>query len=245
MTILLKNGAVFLHIPKTGGCWITHALQSLDLEQARLGHEHADVDRAFWHDRFYKDGKVFRCLLRRAFGINRGIHRMKADSFKFCFVREPLTWYESYWRFMESMGWPQWGDALNPYRWHPDALLKGTGSHDFNTFVANVNKRRPGFVTEMYGWYARPSVNFVGKQENLSADLIRVLAMMKVKVDVAKVRSIEALNETPAHIPKPVWDAKLKRETLRLEYAGYVRFGYPVDEALMPFRSPAPSLEAA
>jgi len=245
MTVLLKNNAAFLHVPKTGGCWISAALDALDLTKARLGHEHADIHRAFWHDRFFRDGKVLRSLLRRSVGINRGIQRMNPDTFVFCFVREPLKWYESYWRFMQSVEWPEIGDPMDPYRWHPDALLKGAKSPDFNTFVANVNKQRPGFVTEMFGWYVRPTVSFVGKQENLVEDLIRAVTLMGVKVDAEKVRAIPPVNETPAHIPKPEWDPKLKRETLLLEYAGYVRFGYPVDTTLLPQRVDAAQLVAA
>ena len=168
--------------------------------------------------------------------MSRGIERMKPDAFKFCFVREPLVWYESYWRFMEAHAWPQWGDAADPYQWHPGALLKGTGSSDFNTFMSNVNRKRPGFVTEMYGWYVRPGVDFVGKQENLVEDMIKVFSLTNLNIDAEEIRAIEPKNETPSHIVRPEWDPQLKRETLRLEYAGYARFGYTGEEALLPLR---------
>ena len=230
MTVLLKNNAVFLHIPKTGGSWIYHVLETFKLVQARLGHEHADYEHALWHDRFHRDGKVVRHLIRRAIGSSRAPTAMPHKSFKFCFVREPLKWYESYWRFMQSQNWQLWGDEINPYKWHPNAMLNGLGSPDFNTFMHNVNKKRPGYVTEMYGWYVRPGVNFIGKQESLVEDMIKAFALMKWDVDADKVRSVEKLNESPSNIPKPQWDPALKKETLRLEYAGYARFGYPVEE---------------
>jgi hypothetical protein len=95
MAFLLKNGAVFLHIPKTGGTWIKHVLEKLDLIQAPLGHQHSDWDRSFWHDKLHHDLKVTRYLFRRAIRSPRAQARSLPDCFKFCFVREPLQWYES------------------------------------------------------------------------------------------------------------------------------------------------------
>jgi hypothetical protein len=230
MTLLLKNGAVFLHVPKTGGVWVHTVLERLDLVKAPLGRDHSDLEHAFFDDRYHSDSKVLRHLLRRKIGSRRAPAAMAANAFKFCFVREPLKWYESYWRFMQIRNWVFWGDELDPYRWHPNAMLNGLGSSDFNQFMHNVNKKRPGYVTEMFGWYARPGVQFVGKQESLQEDLIQAFSMMKLDIDPAKIAAVEKLHETPSHIPKPEWDPALKRETLRLEYPGYVRFGYSTDE---------------
>jgi hypothetical protein len=230
MTVLLKNGAVFLHIPKTGGIWVQTVLEAFDLVKAPLGHEHSDLDHAFWNDRFHRDAKVVRHVLRRAVGSRRAPALMAPDAFKFCFVREPLKWYESYWRFMESLNWQKWGNDLDPYDWHPNAMLNGLGSPDFNEFMRNVNRKRPGYVTEMFGWYVRPGVQFVGKQESIQEDLLRAFALMKLDVDAARIAAVGRQNESPSHIPKPQWDPAVKRETLRLEYPGYIRFGYSTAE---------------
>ncbi len=231
MAFLLKNGSVFLHVPKTGGTWIKHVLDDLNLIQAPLGHMHSDWERSFWHDKLHRDLKVARYLLRRAVGSPKAPPRIDPECFKFCFVREPLRWYESYWRFMQSKNWDwkTWGDEKDPYRWHPCTMVNRLESSDFNTFVHHVNQRRPGFVTEMYGWYVRPGIGFVGKQERLRHDLIRALSLMNVKIDARKILSMPTRNETPSTIPRPEWDPALRRETLRLEYTGYVRFGYPVE----------------
>jgi hypothetical protein len=232
MAFLLKNGAVFLHIPKTGGTWIKHALEDLDLIEAPLGHQHADWEHAFWHDKLHSDLKVVRYIVRRAIRSPRAQPRSHPDCFKFCFVREPLRWYESYWRFMQSMewNWKSWGDEKDPYKWHPCAMINSLGSGDFNEFIHNVNRKRPGFVTEMYGWYVRPGIGFVGRQEYLREDLMTALTLMNVEVGPSQVFSMPKRNETPFHIPRPDWDPGLRKATLRLEHAGYVRFGYPIDE---------------
>jgi uncharacterized protein Usg len=231
MAFLLKNGAVFLHVPKAGGTWIKYVLQELDLIEAPLGHMHSDWERSFWHDKLHRDLKVVRYILRRAVRSRRAQARIDPNCFKFCFIREPLIWYESYWRFMQSLdwSWKNWGDEKDPYKWHPCAMINRLGSPDFNEFMHNVNKKRPGFVTEMYGWYVRPGIGFVGKTEYIRQDLIKTFSLMKLEVDVRRILSMPMKNESPSHIPRPEWDPALKKATLRLEHAGYVRFGYPVE----------------
>jgi hypothetical protein len=222
---------VFLHVPKTGGTWVKHFLQELDLIQAPLGHQHSDWERSFWHDKLHHDLKVVRYIVRRTVKSPRAPARISPDSFRFCFIREPLKWYESYWRFMVGLNWnwKTWGDESDPYKWHPCAMLNDLESDDFNTFVSNVNKKRPGFVTEMYGWYVRPGIGFVGKQENLRHDLLRLFSIMKLDVDPDRVALLTKKNESLSHIPQPEWDPMVRKATLRLEYAGYARYGYTAD----------------
>jgi len=231
MAFLLRNGAVFLHIPKTGGTWIKQVLQELDLIQAPLGHQHSDWDRSFWHDKLHHDLKVARYILRRTIRSPKAQARMKPDCFKFCFVREPLLWYESYWRFMESQNWnwTLWGNERDPYKWHPCSMINELGSPDFNTFMHRVNRKRPGFVTEMYGWYVRPGIGFVGRQEFMHRDLLKVFSLMNLPFDSSKFESVPKRNESPVRVPIPVWDPVLRKATMRLEHTGYVRFGYAID----------------
>jgi hypothetical protein len=211
--------------------WVKHILEKMDLIQAPLGHQHSDWERSFWHDKLHRDLKVARYLFRRAVRARRAPARIEQDCFRFCFVREPLAWYESYWRFMESKdwNWKTWGHERDHYQWHPCAMVNILGSHDFNEFVYKVNKKRPGFVTEMFGWYVRPGIGFVGRQEFLRQDLIKAFSLMGLEIDANEIQSRERSNETPSHIPRAEWDPALRKKTLRLEYAGYVRYGYQVD----------------
>ena len=45
MAVILKNGAIFLHVPKTGGTWIQRTLQAMDLVRGNTATKHADIDR--------------------------------------------------------------------------------------------------------------------------------------------------------------------------------------------------------
>jgi hypothetical protein len=170
--------------------------------------------------------KVIRYIFRRAIHSPRAPQKMTPGCFTFCFVREPLKWYESWWRFRQMNKWRPLGDESDFHRWYPTSTLNGLGSPDFNTFMHNVNRKRPGFVTEMYGWYVRPGVTFVGKQESLKRDLLEAFALMKLPIDPARIDEVQPQNETDKTIAAPEWDPALRKETLRFEYTGYIRYGY-------------------
>ena len=225
MALLLKNGAVFLHIPKTGGTWVGSVLRELDLVRCPVSHFHADADRLFLPG--FKRGKIARPDLLRQ---RKKYLNTRTKPFMFSFVRHPLSWYESWFKYM-SMAVKSWRAHgaeidLKGRTWHPNAALNELGSSDFNTFVRNVVRARPGYVTEMFGWYTK-GADFVGKQENLADDLYRALDTMGlIEGDGAEIRGRSRVNasETPK-IPIE-WDPALRREVERLEYAGIVRYGY-------------------
>jgi hypothetical protein len=225
MAVLLKNGPVFLHVPKTGGAWVVHVLRALNLVDHELDDGHADYERTVWNGNFARDSRVLRNVLKRHFGDN-GARRPARDAPLFCFVREPLKWLESTWRHKQRRNWEDWGVEGDPLGWHCACWLNGLGSPDFNAFVTNINRKRPGFVTELFGRFARPEVGFVGRQESLTEDLIKALHFVGARFDEAAVRNHPRVNASPANVPIPEWDPAVRRETLRLEYAGYRRYGY-------------------
>lgn len=222
MALLLKNGAVFLHVPKTGGNWVTEVLGKMDLVERQVGHKHADYDHfrrpTLPARRPVKAGKKF---------LSHMLRNRHEPSYLFCFVRNPLTWYESWFKYMsqESRQWKYWG-SQHTDSWHPNSLLDGLGSSDFNTFVSNVINKRPGYVTEMFGWYTPPAVDFVGRQEHLREDLIVALDAMELDYDKKFVRDYHEVGVSRPRKVVVEWDSALKEAVTRLEYAGLVRYGY-------------------
>ena len=113
MAIKLINNAEFLHIPKTGGSWVTSVLESNNLVLSRSNHKHADYDSNLL-GRKSITGRQHLLeavkLLNKKF-ISKTIQKEKniLYPFRFCFVRHPLSWYESWWRYMEGLGWNDWG----------------------------------------------------------------------------------------------------------------------------------------
>ena len=222
MALLLKGGSVFLHVPKTGGRWVGKVLTAAGLVESNLGHMHADADRVLFP--FGGSGRhLLTYLLKRRMGL-----LPRTNPFMFCFVRNPLDWYESFFNYNCEPGvnWRYEGEVHDPDNWHPNAPLNGLGSKDFNCFIRNVISKYPGYVTEMYGRFATPQTSFVGKQEHLCEDLITVLKKLQVPFDEAFIRGFDKVGVSPKRSSGLIWDPELKAEVIRLEYAGLKRWGY-------------------
>ena len=84
MATLLKCGGLFLHIPRTGGRWISEVLEASDLVFAHVGERHATAS----------DLEPLERLLQAPHGYGKSNRPL----FKFCFVRHPQRWYEAWYR---------------------------------------------------------------------------------------------------------------------------------------------------
>src|SRR5262245_7193832 len=93
---LRQTGALFLHIPKTGGSWVEHTL-----EQSGFEIDQADTI----------EGVTYRHSLLSMI--------RREQSFVFTFVRHPLLWLESWWKFQAGI-WEIWEPGL----WHPQRVLE-------------------------------------------------------------------------------------------------------------------------
>ena len=221
MALLLKNDALFLHVPKTGGTWVTGVLEELGLVRCRVSTKHSDMERVVHGGRHFPLRHLEK-LARFGPGWSGRLRR----AYKFCFVRHPLTWYESWWKYMTNRGWHPWSTWKGRRQWHPIADLDGLGSPDFGTFVRNVCERQPGFVTRLYESYAPDGIDFVGKMETLADDLGRVLAAIGAPHDPGALGRRPRANVSPEAARPVVWDAALRREVERLERGALERFRY-------------------
>ena len=225
MALILKGGAIFLHIPKTGGNWVTAVLEEAKLVEGRFAHKHATMDRLL-APIHRNSARIFGW-----WGLRKIRARLQPKPYVFCFVRHPLTWYESWFKYMTqpSRQWRSWGNEKDLIDWHPNAALNGCGSSDFNEFVRAVVKKRPGYVTELYASYAQPQIDFVGKQETIREDLVKVLRHLNLKFDEQFVRTFNPVGVSPEPSRKVTWDTALREEVLQLEQVALIRYGYPTE----------------
>lgn len=238
MALLLKGGAIFLHVPKTGGRWVTQVLEASGLVVSKIGHMHADAERVL-SPAGSSGFNLLSYLLKRRLGL-----LPRKNPYMFCFVRHPLRWYESFFNYNCEPGvnWRFEGDVDRADNWHPNAPLNGLGHPDFNFFVRNVIRRYPGYVTEMYSRFATPQVSFVGRQEQLCDDLIGVLKLLRLPFDEQFIRNYREVGVSPKRATGCDWDPALKAEVMRLEYAGLVRWGYAAQDAVeAPLETPIDS----
>ena len=224
MALVLKNGSIFLHIPKTGGNWVTHVLKNQGLVEREISHKHSDLARTVSALSTPRQATLKEFLLRRPVDL-RGPGE---KPFIFTFVRHPLRWYESWFKYQsqDTRNWKYWGEEGALSKWHPNASLNGLGSTSFSEFVRNVQVKKPGYVTELFFSYATPEVDFIGKQESIRHDLCAALEKAEIDFDANYI-----LHEKKVGVSKPkaaniTWDEPLREEVMRNEWPALRRFGY-------------------
>ena len=211
---LLDANALFVHIPKTGGIWLEEALPACGIRTAQPET---------------RDGVSWR-------------HPLPADicghyDFTFTFVRHPLSWYESWWKFQGGHWY-----TFEPGVWHPQRVLEPCGADDFSSFMRRCLEREPGYVTRLYEWYIGPPgierVDFVGRQEALVDNLVGVLRGLNCDFDETVLREHPRANVGTEDGGPPVWDPAVKERTEALE-AGAIRRFYGEPESPLVESEPA------
>ena len=106
--------------------------------------------------------------------------------FQFAFVREPVSWFKSWYSFIATHYLKPFGEypKFEAGLWHPQRRFEKYNYKTFRDFIVSVYKDEPSYYTRMLEWYVGPEnanvVNFVGKQETLRKDLITVLHLLGI-----------------------------------------------------------------
>jgi len=176
---LLTDKFLFLHIPKTGGTYIRRVLDLLSIK---------GIEKAQHHDSFPELLNIL--SLEDLLEIT-----------VICFIRHPLTWYQSRWAYRLS----------SVHGWRGNDLDFSCASNDFNIFVNNCIDYSGGEL----GWASRKMNKFInnipnglktiiGKQENLHNDLISALIqcgaiISETDLPLSPRLNISLNDDKPAH----------------------------------------------
>lgn len=217
MALILKNNILYLHIPKTGGNWLTTLANEQNLIIGKLGHKHATYDYLMPRPRARS--------LRSIFGPWRNLHGCPTI---LCVVRNPLSWYESWFRYQTKGAWRDWGEAGNPKRWHVCAALNICKKMKFMEFLKCVNQRNPGFVTRFFGRYTQGANATILRNETLAQDFVKFAERMKLSVDSEVILKSRRIGESPKM--DLAWDTEVLRETVENETAAFRAYGYKLPE---------------
>jgi len=204
---LIQGNALLLEIPKTGGTFVRNVLTALDIKTREVtntaAHKHA---------------------------LPRHIPGLHTYTVRFCFVRHPLEWYRSVWRF--DVNYPRKPDnharnlaAWQKYPWHPHTPLTRHITDSFADTVRAWIKHEPAYCTRLFEQYVGMGHNdcFVGTAEQLAEHLGDVLRRLGFDASQERIDAVPRANESPGP-PLPEWPDDLWAEVLRLEAPIITRF---------------------
>lgn len=229
----LTCGAHFLHIPKTGGEWVEAELIKRGFMKSRYGNRHDDFDRVVYREYLSNSGRRHIILGAKLLASNFtnllfGIRLHSVLNSKprtFCFVRHPLSWFESYWRYNCQLDWPTWGEGGGERDWHCLAPLNGLGASKFSEFMENVLITCPGFLSHLYSSYIEKGGDLVGRTEFLERDFRTILERLGHKIHENETTFGPPKNHTNKKLMVD-WTDDLKLRVLQMELAAVQRFAY-------------------
>lgn len=170
--------SVFYHVAKSGGIWVKEAMRHSGLPYGRCRDRH--VDHPFGLKREHSTPDVV-------------MDEDKEGRFSFCFVRHPVTWYQSFWCYRIKTDALDMKFPLDRLCWHDE----------FESFVRNVLDMYPqGFVTRLYQYYVgsgADGVDFIGRQESLADDLVKALTLAGEDFDEDLLRTTRMRNVASSH----------------------------------------------
>lgn len=218
MAVILPN-SVFIHIPKTGGTWITAAL-----ENAGLVVRHTGINPQTGHSTKHSSWREL-----------MGYYPKVKNRPTWGFVRNPIYWWQSFWscpfnrKFWNEKRTPVNTNWCGNVRWLNFEVQKQTQEQfdDFNVYAMSVIERRPGFFGDYFNFVIDSRNYKVGRHENLVDDVVRILKEYGEEFDEAKIRETPKENESDPEL-KPrrlykrhVLEAMIESERKMLEQFGY------------------------
>ncbi|MFZ5551712.1 MAG: sulfotransferase family 2 domain-containing protein [Bacteroidota bacterium] len=227
MATLLKPGPVFLHVPKTGGTFLRMFFKESGLIRFDFARDHADMERVLNVSSFYRGN-----FLKRSIQLGKNLDHYVAGQYKFCFVRDPFSWYESAWKFLmdnkaqtfsQNKTRSRFGFKIDT--WQPWNDIEKCRDEDFNRFIECMLKHYPGYLTGLYNRYSdERHINYVGKQEELEHDTRKIFSETGIPFNKELFRKTGQVNKSKT--PAPKWNDNNRNRIYREEKAVFMKYGY-------------------
>ncbi len=215
-----RNGALLLHIPRTGGTWINRAI-AFCFDAREIGRWHT-YRRLPWLARSHRPIQLELRLLA------------KDVNFPCAFVRHPLAMYESWWRTLNNR------EELNvrhflqaPEKWGAWMPAAANWRPDFGDWVRAMVLNEPMFFTRLYEMYIGPENGeicpFIGRTETLQADFFEVMRILGYEKEIDRHK--EELRDWgrvwglhSEAVGQAVWTDELRELVLQNERLAIKRF---------------------
>lgn len=236
MALILPN-SIFLGVPKTGCVWVH-----------RVVYAHADK-RGWEYDRLHnlteftspyavvtdkgvsssghcwityqKDGRTYRD------------DRFPKDRSGFCFVRDPVSWYRSYWIFKAKVKekWEPEKCVLDQryLKFSKKKKMPYQGSkckqEHFETFLRAALSLKDPYLSWLYDAFTKDCTH-VGRYENLRQDLIDIFTAVGEDFSVDIIDSIKPVNVAGSatedfQVPEDIREEIRRKENYVIDKYGY------------------------
>jgi len=209
---LIEPGALFQHIPRTGGTFVETAIDDLKIPCNR------------WISKQPKS-----CPKKHSLFFHYHHDQKKSVRFVFTFVRHPVDYYSSVWRYLHdarlvresrlSLLWTK-------HSWHPFRQAALLYKPDFAEWVDALLETEPAWATRLIGWYVGPEggefANFIGRTETLTADLANLLVNFGYQCEADALLQRPRLNLS--FTPPPAIPDELRNRICREERVLIRRF---------------------
>ena len=202
---------LFLHIPRTGGGWIQHVTNKLEIPRSLSQRKYP----------------------KTLFANHRLLGHYILEQSKFDFdiryiwslVRHPISFYESVWGWLHKNPHDNREHIRSEWSWHPLMRAAQLFDEDFNVWVEKMLEEEGSWVTRLFWMFLGPPggdfCQFVGRTETIEDDFFYMLRQMgygellEEKKDY--VNSLKVPHSSKKAQSIVFWDNGLKSDVLREE----------------------------
>lgn len=149
--------------------------------------------------------------------------------FLFAFVRHPVDYYVSVWRYLQySYDANHMGVLCSRKRWdwHPFAIPASLYHREFGVWAQRMLEKQPAWASQLFSLYVGPPgaeyCEFIGRTEYLARDLADVLTYLGYDVSRESLFQLGKINET--YVPLPIVSQDLRDAICRSECSLVDRF---------------------
>lgn len=220
MALLLKNGSFFFHVPKTGGTWVSEVLRKSGCVIGQVGSKHCFPyelgcsSRPLWHPNQIRDR--VRLRLRATSPVNG-----------WCFLRDPVSWYKSWFSYQQLRGWQPFFGSARYNGEHPLQELNYLSENppdSFDEFLTVLCERSPQFLSRVYLKYLDSHRCKAIPYENLRNEIEGIL-VEKFKLEESHATALCKLSERNISRSKEIEISEAQINAIRNNES--IFFNYP------------------
>jgi len=220
MILLKKHGVLVQHIPRTGGTWIRDAIDACGISYCKC---------------------LAACPQHIAIKHGLATHIRKTSKYPHsiiaAFVRHPVAYYESVWKWMTDANMQKTRHRLL-HGWHPHGTAVKLYRADFNEWVDVMLDEKSAWYTRLVELYVGPDggefCSFVGRTEHLLRDVVNLLSVSgySSEANTTNLASLQSANVRTLHVE---WQEATKQRVIHEEREVASRFyGDNIDKRLFP-----------